>query len=370
MEVANKYATLKTPIEGAPKESDFELKTSPLALLLDPGLDEMIVKNLYLSIDPYQLNRMKRYSKSQKAGPGFDGIILGEEIKAYGVAKVVASDNVGFEKGDLIVGVVTWAQSAVQLLKEKLGFDEAFKYREETDLNSTLKRLAVCGAISEYIDSEKRATPDMLDVIYKRTKIQGFLAGNHISLFQEFISIASDHLRSGELCPLEDISDGLDGIPFAFTGLFRGDNIGKKIEIEAYGVASDNVEFEKCDLVVGVVTWAEYRYSGLIAYAGFFEICKAQARYFLDRIDIYFDNGGAEMLKAVVANMIIYGRVAVCGVISEYTDAGKRAAPNMLDVIYKKIKIQGFLAWDHMGVFEDLISTIGDNLRSGNMHPL
>lgn len=76
------------------------------------------------------------------------------------------------------------------------------------------------------------------------------------------------------------------------------------------------------------------------------------------------------MLKAVVANMIIYGRVAVCGVISEYTDPGKRATPNMLDVIYKKIKIQGFLAWDHMGIFEDLISTIGDNLRSGKMHPL
>lgn len=94
---------------------------------------------------------------------------------------------------------------------------------------NTFGRVAVCGVIPEYIDSEKKAAPDVLDVIYKRIKIQGFLAGDHIGLFQDFISTTSDHLRSGKLCALEDISDGLDSIPFAFAGLFRGDNIGKKI---------------------------------------------------------------------------------------------------------------------------------------------
>ncbi|KAI6681675.1 hypothetical protein NL676_035556 [Syzygium grande] len=90
-------------------------------------------------------------------------------------------------------------------------------------------KVAVCGVISEYTDSRKRAMPNMSDVIHKRIKIQGFLAGDHIGLFRDFISTTSDHLCSGKLYPLEDISDGLDSIPFAFTGLFRGDNIGKKI---------------------------------------------------------------------------------------------------------------------------------------------
>ncbi|KAI6681674.1 hypothetical protein NL676_035555 [Syzygium grande] len=340
MEVTNKYWTIKTHIQDAPKEADFDLKTSTLALSLKPGSKEMLVKNLYVSIDPYQLNRMKSSSLSQKTGGFAVGITPGQEIEAFGVARVVASENPEYEKGDLVVGLVTWAEYSkigsngmirkldpmgfplsyhvgilafsgltayagffeickpergekvfvsaasgsvgnlvgqyaklhgcyvvgcagskrkVQLLKEKLGFDEAFNYREETDLNSTLKRyfpngidiyfdnvgaemqeaaianmnafgrVAVCGVISEYTDSGKRATPDMLDVIYKRIKIQGFLAGDHIGLFQDFVSATSDHLRSGELCPLEDISDGLDCIPFAFTGLFRGDNVGKKI---------------------------------------------------------------------------------------------------------------------------------------------
>ena len=58
-------------------------------------------------------------------------------------------------------------------------------------------------------------------------------------------------------------------------------------------------------------------------------------RYFPEGIDIYFDNVGAEMLEAAVANMNPFGRVVVCGVIAEYTDTKKRAAADMLDVVYK-----------------------------------
>jgi NADPH-dependent curcumin reductase CurA len=91
-------------------------------------------------------------------------------------------------------------------------------------------------------------------------------------------------------------------------------------------------------------------------------------RYFPDGIDIYFDNVGAEMQEAAVANMNAFGRVAVCGVISEYTDAGKRAAPDMIDVVYKRITIRGFLVVDHINVYGDFISTTSDQLRSGDMH--
>jgi NADPH-dependent curcumin reductase CurA len=90
-------------------------------------------------------------------------------------------------------------------------------------------------------------------------------------------------------------------------------------------------------------------------------------RYFPDGIDICFDNVGAEMQEAAVANMNAFGRVAVCGVISEYTDAGKRAAPDMIDVVYKRITIRGFLGADFMNVFADFISTTSDHLRTGNM---
>ena len=59
MEVTNRYVVIKHYIDRAPLESDFELRTEALSLWIEPGKYDVIVKNLYLSVDPYQLNRMK-----------------------------------------------------------------------------------------------------------------------------------------------------------------------------------------------------------------------------------------------------------------------------------------------------------------------
>ncbi|XLT35523.1 hypothetical protein HN873_066815, partial [Arachis hypogaea] len=67
MEVSNKYIVIKHYFEDAPKESDFEIKTETLGLSVEEGSDDMIVKNLYISIDPFQINRMKSFSASQDA---------------------------------------------------------------------------------------------------------------------------------------------------------------------------------------------------------------------------------------------------------------------------------------------------------------
>lgn len=90
-------------------------------------------------------------------------------------------------------------------------------------------RVAVCGVIAEYT-TDRRAAPDMLDVVYKRITIQGFLASDFIQdHFTEFISTTSNYLRDGRMLALEDISKGLETIPMAFSELFDGGNIGKKL---------------------------------------------------------------------------------------------------------------------------------------------
>ncbi|KAJ0540862.1 putative oxidoreductase [Helianthus annuus] len=338
MEVTNKYIVIKAKIDGKPQESDFEFKTETLSLPINPVSNDIIVKNLCISIDPYQINRMKTVSASQETSEFAAGISPGEVIVAFGVGKVVASHNPKFEKGDYVVGHISWGEYSisqgfilnkldpmgfplsyhvgilglagltayagffevckpkkgekvfvsaacgsvgnlvgqyaknfgcyvvgcagsakkVKLLKEKLGFDEAFNYKEETDLNLTLKRyfpdgidiyfdnvggemleaaistmnlhgrVALCGIISEYTNTGKRAAPDMLSVMYKSITIQGFLVGNYLYLFPEFLKLTIDHLRTGKMHVLEDVSFGLESVPSAFVGLFRGDNVGKR----------------------------------------------------------------------------------------------------------------------------------------------
>ncbi|KAL3532337.1 hypothetical protein ACH5RR_005858 [Cinchona calisaya] len=341
MEVTNKYIVIKHHIDGAPQESDFELKTEAFSLSTKPGKNEFIVKNLYLSIDPYQLNRMKNQSPAQRALDYVDAIIPGKPITALGVGRVVASGNSEFNKDELVCGLLSWGEYSVikevggllrkvdamgfpisyhagvlgfggltayagffevckpkkgekvfvsaaagsvgslvgqyaklfgcyvvgcagsskkvDLLKQNLGFDEAFNYKEETDLKATLKRyfpdgidiyfdnvgaemleaaienmkpfgrVAACGVIAEYTDKGRRASLDMVHVVYKSITIQGFSVSDQMNVYTNFLSATIEPLRTGKLHVLEDISRGVESIPSAFVGLFRGDNVGKKL---------------------------------------------------------------------------------------------------------------------------------------------
>ncbi|XP_027186058.2 NADPH-dependent oxidoreductase 2-alkenal reductase-like [Cicer arietinum] len=73
------------------------------------------------------------------------------------------------------------------------------------------------------------------------------------------------------------------------------------------------------------------------------------------------------MLEAAIINMKAFGRVAVCGIISEYTDAEKRASPNMLNIVYKRITIRGFLTADFMNIFFDFSAKTSDYVRNGQL---
>lgn len=73
------------------------------------------------------------------------------------------------------------------------------------------------------------------------------------------------------------------------------------------------------------------------------------------------------MLEAALANMNAYGRVALSGVISEYTGSGRRAVPDLLEVIYKRITIRGFFAWDFLAKFDEFNAVIGDWIRQGKV---
>jgi NADPH-dependent curcumin reductase CurA len=90
-------------------------------------------------------------------------------------------------------------------------------------------------------------------------------------------------------------------------------------------------------------------------------------RYFPDGIDVYFENVGGEMLEAALANMNTYGRVALSGVIAEYTGGGRRAVPDLLDVIYKRITIRGFFAWDFLPKFAEFNAIIAGWIREGKI---
>ncbi|GFY99756.1 hypothetical protein Acr_13g0011560 [Actinidia rufa] len=113
MEVLNEYIAIRTPIDGAPQESDFELNTEKFLLSVEPGSNDVVVKTLCVSIDPYQINRMKSYSSSQKASILAVGIVPGVAIDSYGVGRVVASGHPNFDEDDLVAGRISWGEYSI-----------------------------------------------------------------------------------------------------------------------------------------------------------------------------------------------------------------------------------------------------------------
>ncbi|KAK4566269.1 hypothetical protein RGQ29_002494 [Quercus rubra] len=94
LEVSNKQVIFKDYVSGFPKESDMYLKTNgTIKLKVPEGSNGLLVKNLYLSCDPYMRNRMKKST---------DSLVPGSPIVGFGVAKVVDSGNPKFKKGDLV----------------------------------------------------------------------------------------------------------------------------------------------------------------------------------------------------------------------------------------------------------------------------
>jgi NADPH-dependent curcumin reductase CurA len=90
-------------------------------------------------------------------------------------------------------------------------------------------RIPLVGLISQYNATTPPPGPNLMPLLVKRAKIEGFLVGDHQDLAAAFHADMTQWIRSGRIQPQEDIVDGLENAPDAFLGLFSGANLGKLI---------------------------------------------------------------------------------------------------------------------------------------------
>ncbi|MGW7538515.1 NADP-dependent oxidoreductase [Amycolatopsis sp. NPDC054798] len=85
-------------------------------------------------------------------------------------------------------------------------------------------------------------------------------------------------------------------------------------------------------------------------------------------IDVYFDNVGGEHLEAAIASMNLHGRIAICGMISQYNATEPTPAPrNLVQLIAKRITMRGLLVLDHWHLMQEFVAEVAPLVASGEI---
>ncbi|WP_104181291.1 NADP-dependent oxidoreductase [Arthrobacter sp. B0490] len=175
---------------------------------------------------------------------GAVGSIAGQVARKLGASRVIGSAG---------------SAAKVALLKEKYGYDEAFNYRDAPvrkqlreitpdgidvyfdnvggdHLEAALDRLnrggraALCGAISQYNNTERTPGPDnMANLVKNSLKLEGFIVGQHQDLQAEFAAKMTGWLADGSVVFDETVVDGIGNAVRAFLDMMGGANTGKML---------------------------------------------------------------------------------------------------------------------------------------------
>lgn len=264
------------------KESELDLNSVP-----EGGV---ILKNLYVSFDPYLRGRMRDASIPSYT-PAFP---LGSVVVNDGVSEVVKSANPDFKEGELVVGHVGMENYSV-FPKEKVSGLRKLNNTYNLPLSNYLSALGMPG-LTAYSSFYQIGRPKKGETI--------------------FISAAS-----------------------GAVGQIAG-QLAKREGLKVIGsVGSD----AKVDYIKN-----ELKFDGAFNYK---KTTNAEAlkKIAPNGINIYFENVGGEALEAALDAANDHSRFIMCGMIAYYNVKSRDEMylpANLMNIVSKRIKMEGFIVYD------------------------
>lgn len=176
---------------------------------------------------------------------------------------------------------------------------------------------------------------------------------------------------------------GVLGMPgmTAWTGLTRIGNLqaGETLFVSAASGAVGSVACQLGKLMgarvvasVGSDEKAQllqsYGVDAIINYKTCGDLTQALAAAAPEGIDVYFENVGGAHLEAALSIMNDHGRIAACGMISQYNDTEPTPGPNNLAfIVMKKLKMQGFIVFEHWSHYPEFAEKMAAWLAEGKV---
>jgi NADPH-dependent curcumin reductase CurA len=292
MTMENQRIVLASYPEGWVTPDNFRLEKAPLPQA-QPG--EVLVKNLWLSLDPYMRGRISKQKSYVK------GVEPGEVMVGQTVGEVIESKNEKLKAGDHVLTQLGWQLYGTTAEAVKVDGKRA-------PLSYYLGVLGMPG-LTAYFGLKELGQP-----------------------------------KPGETVVVSAASGAVGSVVGQLAKLWG---------CRAIGIAGGR---EKCDYVKNELGFDEC-----------FDYKAGKLRDELKDIDVYFDNVGGEILDTALARMKLFGRVVVCGTISDYNATDPYRVRNWRAILVNRLRVQGMIVFDWKDRYGEALKALGGYLAAGKL---
>ncbi|SDW03160.1 NADP-dependent oxidoreductase [Paenibacillus sp. PDC88] len=298
----NRKILLHSRPQGLPTEDTFKFEEAPIQ---EPGEGQVLVKSIYLSVDPYMRGRM---NDSKSYVPPYP---LGEVITGGVVGEVIESRSDQFSKGDKVLGMLGWQLYNVADADKLQQVDENI-----APLSAYLSVIGMTGLTAYF---------GLMDI---------------------------GRPKAGETVVVSGAAGAVGSI------------VGQIAKIQGAHVVGIAGTEEKTDWLT-----KELGFDEAINYKTTPNMKEALEKACPNGVDIYFDNVGGDISDAVMTQLNDYARIPLCGAISSYNqEEGSDVGPRILTKLIKtRSMIKGFVLGDYADRLPEGAKMLGQWLAEGKL---
>jgi NADPH-dependent curcumin reductase CurA len=118
---------------------------------------------------------------------------------------------------------------------------------------------------------------------------------------------------------------------------------------------------EKCQMLID-----DFGFDAAIDYKND-ELLPALREKCPNRVDVFFDNVGGEVLDAVLARLARHSRVAICGAVSQYNESTMRGPSNYMALLVRRARMEGFVVFDYAARYAEAAREMGGWMAEGKL---
>jgi len=296
--MTNKRVVLASRPVGPVSESNFRVEEAPAA---KPADGEVLVRNLWLSLDPYMRGRMSDAKSYVK------GVDIGEVMVGQTVGEVVESRHPKLNVGDTVLTQLGWQLYGATR--------EAMKVDTSRAPASYYLGLLGMPGLTAYFGLKELGQP-----------------------------------KPGETVVVSAASGAVGSVVGQLAKLWGCRAVGIAGGREKCAYVKDELGFDAC---------VDYKGGALRD-----DVNAACPK----GVDVYFDNVGGEILDLLLTRLNLFGRIVVCGSISDYNSTEPYRVRNWRAILVNRLRVQGMIVFDWKDRYGEALKALGGYFAEGKLN--